>query len=52
MVTGLIGLRSGPPETVEQLQLEDKDDSKFWISYKDFLCVFDTIDFCHIFSHA
>ncbi|KAG0035412.1 hypothetical protein BGZ82_005280 [Podila clonocystis] len=33
-----------------QLQHEDKDDGKFWMSYKDFLRVFDTIDLCRIFN--
>ncbi|KAG0339858.1 hypothetical protein BG000_001201 [Podila horticola] len=37
-------------ETMSHLQHEDKDDGKFWMSYKDFLRIFDTIDMCRIFN--
>ncbi|KAG0015753.1 hypothetical protein BGZ81_011541 [Podila clonocystis] len=37
-------------EAISQLQHEDKDDGKFWMSYKDFLRVFDTIDMCRVFN--
>lgn len=35
---------------MSHLQHEDKDDGKFWMSYKDFLRIFDTIDMCRIFN--
>ncbi|KAG0346385.1 hypothetical protein BG004_001849 [Podila humilis] len=38
------------PEAIEQLKHLEKDDGKFWMSYHDFLRVFDMIDICRIFD--
>ncbi|KAG0040817.1 hypothetical protein BGZ82_008875 [Podila clonocystis] len=38
------------PEAIAQVGMEDKDDGKFWMSYKDFLRIFDSLDLCRIFD--
>ncbi|KFH66966.1 hypothetical protein MVEG_07490 [Podila verticillata NRRL 6337] len=38
------------PEAIKQLKLEDKDDGRFWMSFKDFLGIFTTIDRCRVFD--
>lgn len=38
------------PEAIAQVNMEEKDDGKFWMSYKDFLRVFDSLDLCRIFD--
>ncbi|KAG0085949.1 hypothetical protein BGZ93_004195 [Podila epicladia] len=38
------------PEAIKQLKLEDKDDGRFWMSYRDFLNIFTTIDRCRVFD--
>ncbi|KAG0083456.1 hypothetical protein BGZ93_004639 [Podila epicladia] len=38
------------PEAIAQVGMEEKDDGKFWMSYKDFLRIFDSLDLCRIFD--
>ncbi|KAF8929607.1 hypothetical protein BGZ58_008829 [Dissophora ornata] len=38
------------PEAMKQLNHKESDDGQFWMSYKDFLRVFTTIDRCRIFD--
>ncbi|KAF8987796.1 hypothetical protein BGZ52_002659 [Haplosporangium bisporale] len=38
------------PEAIAEVKMEEKDDGKFWMSYKDFLRVFDSLDLCRIFD--
>ncbi|KAF9429931.1 hypothetical protein BGZ94_008970 [Podila epigama] len=38
------------PENMALLNQQEKDDGKFWMSYKDFLRVFDWIEICRVFD--
>lgn len=38
------------PEAIKQLQVKDKDDGQFWMTYKDFLSCFTEVDRCRVFD--
>ncbi|KAG0248320.1 hypothetical protein BG011_000210 [Mortierella polycephala] len=38
------------PDAIKALSHVEKDDGKFWMSYKDFLRIFNTIDRCRVFD--
>ncbi|KAF9192684.1 hypothetical protein BGZ51_005073 [Haplosporangium sp. Z 767] len=38
------------PDAIKALNHEEKDDGRFWMSYKDFLRVFNTIERCRVFD--
>ncbi|KAG0257497.1 hypothetical protein DFQ27_005073 [Actinomortierella ambigua] len=38
------------PEAIEELNAHNKDDGKFWMSYKDFLRIWTTLGRCRVFD--